>query len=37
MIDAPAESLRVFKHARASDIAEAEQTNQRKEFLSTPY
>lgn len=37
LLGAPAESLRVFKHARASDIAEAEQTNQGKEFLSTPY
>lgn len=34
---APAESLRVFKHTRGSDSAEAEQTNQGKEFLNTPY
>lgn len=37
LLRAPAESLRVFKHTRASDIAEAEQTNQSKEFLSTQY
>lgn len=37
LVGAPAESRRVFTHIRASDIAEAEQTNQSKEFLSTPY
>lgn len=34
---APAESLWVFTHIRASDIAEAEQTNQGKELLRTAY
>lgn len=37
LLGAPAESLRVCKHTRGSDIAEAEQTNQGKEFLNTPY
>lgn len=37
LLGAPAESLRVFKHTRASDIAEAEQTNQSKDLLSTQY